>query len=97
MKKINKIKEILRQHKQEVVRRFKVKEIGLFGSYVRNQQRERSDTDILVEFAETPSFFKFIELEDYLSKILNAKVDLVMKSALKPAIGKHILSEVTYL
>lgn len=97
MKKINEIKEILVRHRQEIRNKFKVKEIGIFGSYVKNEQRKKSDTDILVEFKETPGLFAFIELEDYLSKILGIKVDLVMKSALKPTIGKRILNEVVYL
>lgn len=97
MSRINEIKEILTQHRQVLRKGFKVKQIGVFGSYVRNEQAKSSDTDILVEFTEVPGLFKFIELEDYLSKILGVKVDLVMKSALKPAIGKRILNEVVYL
>ena len=50
--------------------------------------------DILVTFSETPSLFKFIELENFLSDNLGIKVDLVMRDALKPAIKKRILSEV---
>jgi hypothetical protein len=54
---------------------------------VRGEQEPESDLDILIEFEEAPSFFEYIRLEDYLSEILGVKVDLVMKSALKPAIG----------
>jgi uncharacterized protein len=74
--------------------RYKVQELGLFGSYIRQEQSEDSDLDILVTFSETPSLLKFIELENYLSDVLGVKVDLVMKDALKPAIGKQILKEV---
>jgi hypothetical protein len=49
--------------------------------------------DVLVEFDRVPSLFEFIRLERYLSELLKIKVDLVMKSALKPAIGRHILEE----
>jgi len=49
--------------------------------------------DLLVTFSQAPSLFKFIELADYLSNFLGIKVDLVMKSSLKPNIGKRILSE----
>jgi len=73
-----------------------VKEIGIFGSYVRNEQKKNSDLDILVDFEETPSLFKFMELESYLKTILKVKVDLVMKSVLKPRIGRRILNEVVY-
>jgi uncharacterized protein len=85
---------ILRQHLPEISRKYNVSYLGIFGSYVRGEQESESDLDILVEFEEDPSFFEYIRLEDYLSEILGVKVDLVMKSALKPAIGKHILDEV---
>jgi len=97
MAKIELLKKILTKHKKELAHKYKVKEIGIFGSYVRGDQKGKSDIDILVEFKEVPGFFKFIELEDHLSEILGIKADLVMKSALKPHIGKHILSEVIYL
>jgi len=76
---------------------FGVKRIGVFGSYVRNEQKKKSDLDILVEFSITPGMFKFIELEDHLTNKLGIKVDLVMKSALKPFIGQQILKEVLYV
>jgi predicted nucleotidyltransferase len=62
-------------------------------SSVRGEQRKRSDLDVLVEFDRVPSLFEFIRLERYLSELLKIKVDLVMKSALKPAISRHILEE----
>jgi hypothetical protein len=78
-------------------RRFQVQYLGLFGSYVQGTPRKNSDLDILVEFSETPSLFEFIQLEGYLSELLGIKVDLVMKSTLKPMIGRRILSEVVGL
>ena len=77
--------------------KYKVKEIGIFGSYVKNKQKEGSDLDILVEFKEVPSLIEFIEVENFLSDKLKIKVDLVIKKALKPHIGKVILKEVIYL
>jgi uncharacterized protein len=74
--------------------RYKVQELGVFGSYVRQEQRDDSDLDILVTFSEAPSLLKFIELENYLSDVFVVKVDLVMKDALKPVIGNEILKEV---
>jgi len=97
MKTIKTIKHVLKQHKLELRERFRIKEIGVFGSYVKNGQRKKSDLDILVEFTDEPGFFQFIDLEDYLSKLLGLKVDLVMKSALKPMIGRRILNEVVYV
>ena len=97
MKKFEVIREILTQHKQELRERFKVKEIGIFGSCVRNEQKKKSDVDILVEFAEPVGLFEFMDLEEYLEKLLGTKVDLVSKKALKPRIGKYILEEVVYI
>jgi len=94
MKTIEEIKEVLRERKEELRVKYKVKELGIFGSYVRGEENEESDLDILVEFYETPSLLKFINLENYLSDLLGRKVDLVMKKALKPNIGKAILREV---
>lgn len=75
---------------------YNVRNIGIFGSVARGMQGNGSDIDILVEFSEPVGFFKFVELEDYLSKILNRKVDLVTRKALKPAIKQGILREVVY-
>ncbi|OGX23265.1 MAG: nucleotidyltransferase [Omnitrophica WOR_2 bacterium RIFCSPHIGHO2_02_FULL_45_21] len=97
MKKINQIKGIIAGHKQELRDRFRVKEIGIFGSYARNEQKEKSDIDLLVEFKEAPGLFEFIDLEEYLAKLLKTRVDLVTKKALKPHIGEYILKEVVYV
>ena len=84
---------ILQAHLPELRGRYGVRELSLFGSYLRGEQRKCSDLDVLVEFDRAPSFFEFMRLERYLTKLLKIKVDLVMKSALKPAIGRHILEE----
>jgi len=97
MKTIDEIKETLAKHKEELRERFKVKEIGIFGSYVRKEQRKKSDIDVLVEFYETIDLFTFVELGDYLNEILGIKVDLGMKDALKPRLKERILSEAIYL
>jgi len=73
---------------------FHIKTLGLFGSYVRHEQTPESDLDVLVEFDEPPSLFEFIRLENQLSDLLEVKVDLVMKDALKPSIGQRVLREV---
>ena len=91
------IKQILKENKDVLADRFKVKEIGIFGSYVRGEQKKKSDLDILVEFEEPISLIEFVALENYLSELIGRKVDLVMKSALKQRIRKHILREVLYI
>jgi len=83
--------------KEELERKYGISKIGIFGSYLRGEEKEDSDLDILVEFKKTPTLFEFIRLENFLSEILRVKVDLVMKDSLKPAIGKYILKEVKYL
>lgn len=88
--------KLLKQHEEVLSGRFKVKSIGLFGSFMRGEQRKGSDIDLLVEFEETVSMFEFIRLEDYLTEILGHKVDLVLKSGLKPGLGERILAEVAY-
>ena len=97
MKTLEEIKHWLVQHKLIFQERYKVSELGIFGSYVRQEQTENSDLDLLVEFSETPSLLKFINLENYLSDNLGVKVDLVHKKGLKPRIGERILAEVIYL
>jgi predicted nucleotidyltransferase len=78
-------------------RDYGVRTLGLFGSYVRNQQGPKSDIDILVEFEAPIGLLRFNRLERQLGEILGGKVDLVMKSALKPHIGRRILEEVVPL
>jgi hypothetical protein len=96
-KDIDEIKKILKRHKEELKDKYAVKEIGVFGSYVHKVSNPDSDLDILVEFNKPIDFFFFLELEEFLSHLTGVKVDLVMKKALKPAIGKHILEEVVYV
>ena len=88
------IKAKLAAYKPVLVQRYGVKEIGIFGSYVRGDQKQGSDVDILVDFTGSISLLDFVHLENELSDLLGVKVDLVMKTALKPRIGRHILDEV---
>lgn len=94
MRDVGTVKHALLQHKAELNEKFKVKTIGVFGSYVRGEQKLSSDVDILVEFEEPVGLFEFMKLENHLSDLLEVKVDLVSKKALKPHIGEHILQEV---
>lgn len=89
--------DIIRGSKPEIESRYGVQRLGLFGSYVREQQRKRSDIDILVSFSRDIDLFEFVDLREFLETRLHHKVDLVMESALKPAIGKRILDEVEYV
>lgn len=93
MKDIAEIKAVLERHKEELRERYRVKEIGLFGSYVRGEAGEGSDVDILVEFEEVPGLLKFIELEEYLSELLGVDVDLVRKKSVRKELKEDILRE----
>ncbi len=93
------MEKTLREHMPELEREFGVERLGIFGSYVRGEEREDSDVDILVEFSPSADIdlLDFMRLEERLSEILGKRVDLVMASALKPAIGRHVLKEVVYV
>jgi predicted nucleotidyltransferase len=89
--------DIIKNSKQVLESRYGVQQLGLFGSYVKEQQRKRSDIDILVTFSRDIDLFEFVDLREYLESKLKTKVDLVMATALKPTIGKRILAEVEYV
>jgi predicted nucleotidyltransferase len=93
MSELEEIKKKIRDTMPILRDKYKVKTIGVFGSYIRGEQGKESDVDILVEFYETIDLFTFIELEDFLSETLGVKVDLVMKDTLKPRIRDNILRE----
>lgn len=97
MKRLDEIKKILKEHKEELRRKYGVEEIGIFGSYIKEGKKLESDLDILVEFNKPIDFFLFLELEEFLSQLVGVKVDLVMKKALKPVIGRSILKEAIYV
>lgn len=94
---IQKLREIISQNKKFLEESYKVKNIGVFGSYAKGCAHKNSDIDILVDFSEIPDMFKFIELEYVLRKLLGRKVDLVTPKALKPLIKSDILKETIYL
>ena len=97
MKRLEDLKAILSSKKSELRQKYGVKEIGFFGSYVRGEERESSDLDVLVEFERPVDFFLFLELEEELQRILGVKVDLVRRKALKPFVKEHVLKEVVYV
>lgn len=97
MKTLDEIKEILSKHKAEVQQEYKVRELGIFGSIVRGEQKKRSDIDILVEYSELPDLLKLIKLENRLQKLLKRKVDLIEKSGIRTELKEIILKEVVYI
>src|SRR3954454_15561004 len=91
---LTQIREVLHQQLPALARQYHVTSLGLFGSYVRNENRPDSDLDVLVTFSVAPSLLRLIELENHLSALLGVKVDLVMREGLNPQIGRQILAEV---
>ncbi len=90
MRNVHEILLLLRENFKFLQKKYHVKELKLFGSYVRGEQKKGSDIDIIVIFDETPTFFEFIRLEDELSKILGCRVDLVTEDAISPYIQPYI-------
>ncbi len=98
-KSFKEIQSILKSHKAKLIEKYGIKEIGIFGSYVRGEENKNSDVDILVEFSRDSciSLLDFVELENYLTDLLGIKVDLVEKTSLKPSIGERVRKEVVML
>jgi hypothetical protein len=96
MKKLEDLIQILQQNKIDLEKKFKVKNIAIFGSYARGEQSENSDIDILVEFKESVGFL-FIHLADYLEKLLDCKIDLLTPDAIKPNRKKYITEDLVYV
>ncbi len=74
-----------------------VDELGIFGSYVRGEQTDMSDLDVLVTFSHRPTLLDLSALKHHLEDTLNMSVDVVMRDAIKQIIAPYILNEVQYL
>lgn len=98
MKTLEEIKALLSQSKPIILEKYNwVIEIGIFGSYVRGEQNEDSDVDILIDYSKAPSLFRLLELENYLTEKLGIQTDVITKNGLKPWVKERILSEVIYV
>ncbi len=96
MKNIQDIKTILGKHKHQLVLKYGLTFIAIFGSYTQGKQTKDSDIDILVDF-DKPIGVEFILLANELEKILNHKVDLVSKKGIKPKYLKSIETDLNYV
>ncbi len=96
MTTLSQIQNTLSAHKTEFLERFQVKELAVFGSYSRNEQRQDSDVDILVEF-NSPVGIEFIDLANYLERVLNMRVDLVSRKGIKHEHFQQIKTELKYV
>ena len=96
MPNLEDIRETLRREMPYLRERFHVETLGVFGSYVRSEQTEESDVDLLVTFSMTPGMFAFVALADHLEAVLGRKVDLMTRDTLKrrKRLAFYILREV---
>ena len=91
------ILDFLRQHKVEFAKKFGIKTIALFGSYVRDEAKKESDIDIVVEIESNNTFRSFFEFKYYLESIFGKTVDLGIESNLKPIVKEQIKNEIIYV
>jgi hypothetical protein len=96
MKTLTEIRQILQAQKPYLYEKYGVTEVGIFGSYVRGEQRPDSDVDILISLTDPPqiSLLGLVGLQHYLSDLLGIEVDVAIKKNLKKRIGRRILQEV---
>lgn len=97
LKTLENIQQFLTSYKSFLAEKFKVSELGIFGSYVKGEQTENSDLDIWVEFSEVPTLFDLVEIQDLLSETIGISVDLIEKDSLLPGIREKVLSETVYI
>ncbi|WP_096703168.1 nucleotidyltransferase family protein [Magnetospirillum sp. 15-1] len=97
MRTIDDIIGQLRAMQPDLRQRYHLREMGVFGSYVRGEQHEDSDLDVLVEFDEGTTLLDYVGLQMELSDALGLRVELANKKTLKPRIGRTILAEVRTL
>jgi len=97
MDELNNILVYLQENKTQLKENYQLAKIGVFGSFARNEQNTQSDIDIIVEFEKTPGMIKFIQLEEYLSNVLNNKVDLVTVHSINSTIKEQILKEAIFV
>ncbi|MFH1325070.1 MAG: nucleotidyltransferase family protein [Nanoarchaeota archaeon] len=94
MKRLKQIQALLASSKGELKKKYKVRELGIFGSYARGQQKKSSDVDILVKFNPKATLFDFVGLGNYLEEKLKIKVDVVSEGGIRPELKNNILKEV---
>ncbi|RLI71554.1 hypothetical protein DRO97_09770 [Archaeoglobales archaeon] len=94
MRTIKEIQELLKRCKDEIEKEFKAEIIGIFGSYVRGEEKPESDVDVLVRFKEGATLFDLVGLAEFLEEQIGVKVDVVSERAIKPELKEQILKEV---
>jgi len=97
MQSTQEILDVIRQSKQHLVSTFKVREVGVFGSVIRGEQRDDSDIDLLVDLAATADLLDLIGIGQYLEERLHTRVDVVPRNSLRREFRDQVLKEVCYL
>ncbi len=92
-KGLEELKKTLKENEAILKEKFKVRELGIFGSYVRGEQKEKSDVDMFVEFNEPVSLLHLVELENFLTDLIGIKADIGTKNSIKPRIKEQVLKE----
>ena len=96
MKELAHIKKVLETIKPDLLHKYNVTEIGLFGSVLRNDFTPKSDVDIIIDFSK-PIGIEFIDLADFIEKKINRKVDLVSRNGIKQKYFQAIEKEIVYV
>ncbi len=96
--KIEEIKGKISEYKEVIKEKYKIKEIGIFGSYARGEENKSSDIDIYIEFEE-PIGWEFVDLKEELENLLGRRVDILTKDALirKPILWESIKKDIVYV
>jgi predicted nucleotidyltransferase len=90
MKTLNEIIKKLNEHKEELKNKYKIKELKVFGSYAKGEQKETSDIDLIVDFEEYPTLIEFIRIQEELENLLGVKVDLLTEESISPFVKPFI-------
>lgn len=97
MSSLTEIINSLKAAKPELEQKCNISEIGIFGSYTRNEQNEKSDIDILIELSENIGLLKFIQIENLIKSIIGEKAEVVIKSDIRPELRDNILKETIFI
>lgn len=93
MSTLDEIRKIIRQHNSVLAERYGIAVVGVFGSYVRGEEKLKSDLDLLADILKPISLLELVGAEIYLSEVLGVKVDLVPKRSLREELKEFILRE----
>jgi len=93
MKTLDEIKILIRKHRDVLSEKYGIAVVGIFGSYVRGEQKEESDLDLLAEILRPISLLELVGAEIYLSENLGVKVDLIPKRGVREELREVIIQE----